>query len=208
MDVRPAEPDLAALGIDAAAPIFVCPGFPYKYTPRHDRLFVEIARNLPGSQFVFFVARPVVLTELLQARLKKAFLDAGLQPGRFLKPIPWQDKAGFHGLMRRATAFLDTVGFSGFNTAMQAIECDLPIVTREGRFMRGRFASGILRRMGVTEGIAQSDAGYVELATKLAADSAYRSRLRGRIAESKAPLFGDLASIRALEEFLAGAASA
>jgi predicted O-linked N-acetylglucosamine transferase (SPINDLY family) len=59
--------------------------------------------------------------------------------------------------MKRADVFLDTIGFSGFNTAMQAAECALPIVTREGRFMRGRLASGMLRSMGMSDLVAADE---------------------------------------------------
>ena len=52
---------------------------------------------------------------------------------------------------------LDTLGFSGFNTAIQAVECGLPVVSREGEFMRGRLGSGILRRMGMEALVATSD---------------------------------------------------
>jgi predicted O-linked N-acetylglucosamine transferase (SPINDLY family) len=107
--------------------------------------------------------------------------------------------------MRRADAFLDTIGFSGFNTAMQAVECALPIVTKEGRFMRGRLASGILRRMGVPELIAQSSEEYVALAAKAATDTQYRTSIRRRIEAQRDVLFEDEAPIRAVEDFLAGA---
>ena len=38
-----------------------------------------------------------------------------------------------------------TLGFSGFNTVMQAVECGLPVVTLRGEFLRGRLGSGIKR---------------------------------------------------------------
>ncbi|WP_128112987.1 hypothetical protein [Polynucleobacter necessarius] len=53
----PAEsvtPDLASLGIHADRPILLCPGTPYKYNPENDWVLVEIARQLPNAQFVFF----------------------------------------------------------------------------------------------------------------------------------------------------------
>jgi predicted O-linked N-acetylglucosamine transferase (SPINDLY family) len=103
--------------------------------------------------------------------------------------------------------FLDTIGFSGFNTAMQAVECGLPIVTREGRFLRGRLASGILKRMGLPELVAQSEEDYVTLAVKLARDTEYREHIRSRIAASRHLLFEDVAPIRALEAFLVEATS-
>jgi predicted O-linked N-acetylglucosamine transferase (SPINDLY family) len=92
------------------------------------------------------------------ARAARAGLSqAGLNFTDYGVFIPWQPRPSFYGLMKRATVFLDTIGFSGFNTAMQAVDCGLPIVTREGRFMRGRLASGILKRIGLHELIAASD---------------------------------------------------
>ena len=73
--------------------------------------------------------------------------------------IPTLDRARFFGLMQRAHLMLDTLGFSGFNTAIQAIECGLPVVSREGEFMRGRLGSGILRRMGMDALVADDRRG-------------------------------------------------
>jgi predicted O-linked N-acetylglucosamine transferase (SPINDLY family) len=107
--------------------------------------------------------------------------------------------------MKCADAYLDTIGFSGFNTAMQAVECGLPIVAREGRFMRGRLASGILKRMGLSELVATSEEDYIAIAVRLAQDAEYRRRMRERIVKTRHILFGDLAPVRALEEFLINA---
>jgi predicted O-linked N-acetylglucosamine transferase (SPINDLY family) len=104
--------------------------------------------------------------------------------------------------MKYADVFLDTIGFSGFNTAMQAMECSLPVVTREGRFMRGRLASGILRRTGLTELIAENESDYVTIVVRLVKDADYRRQIRHRIESTRHTLSGDLAPVRALENFL------
>ena len=117
--------------------------------------------------------------------------------------LPWLKREAFYALMRKADIYLDTIGFSGFNTAMQAIECGLPVVTLDGRFMRGRLASGILKRMGVTELVARSEDEYVDLAVRLASDTSYNLGVRRHIEATRAVLFNDLAPIRALEDFLA-----
>ena len=197
------EPDLGKLGIDPASPLLLCSGVPFKYAPQHDWIFTEIARRLGRCRFIFFTHQTRNLSEKLRRRLETVFARSRLKLDDFVTFIPWQNWPEFHGLLKRADVFLDTIGFSGFNTAMQAVECGLPIVAREGRFLRGRLASGILRRMGLQELVAGSEEDYIALALKLVQDGEYRERIRERIEADRHILFEDLAPIRALEDFLA-----
>jgi protein O-GlcNAc transferase len=200
--VVPREVDLAALGIRDGVPLLVCAGMPFKYTPRHDAVLIDIARRLGECQFVFFTPQPPELAAPLRRRLERAFAEAGLEAAAFVAWVPWQDRASFHGLMSQADVYLDTLGFSGFNSALQAVDCGLPPVAFEGRFLRGRLASGILRRMGLDELVAGTPAAYVEIAVKLARDAAYWGEVRERLIASRAGLYGDAEPVRALERFL------
>jgi predicted O-linked N-acetylglucosamine transferase (SPINDLY family) len=206
--VQRRAPDLAELGIDAGVPLLLCPGVPFKYAPQHDAVLVQIAQHLGRCQLIFFTHRLRACSEQLQRRLAAAFAGAGLDFGAFGRFVPWQDKPAFYGLLERCDVFLDTIGFSGFNTAMQALECGLPVVTKDGRFLRGKLASGLLRRIGLTQLIASSDAQYVDLVVRLANDAAYRQVLRQRICAARGVLFGDTAPVHALEQFLASAVAA
>ena len=47
----------------------------------------------------------------------------------------------------------------------------MPIVTVEDEFMRQRIAAGLLRQIGVTDGIAASPQEYVEFAVRWAEES-------------------------------------
>ena len=194
--------DLARLGLDAGVPLLVCPGTPFKYAPEHDAVLPEIARELGACQLVFFTHWARALSEKLHLRLAAAFTRAGLDPGRHLKFLPWLSPAEFHALMRRADLCLDSIGFSGFNTALQVLECSLPMVTREGRFLRGRLASGMLRRIGLHELVASDEQAYVATAVGLVREPSRGQELRRRIASQLHRLYGDPAPIRALEEFL------
>ncbi len=195
--------DLGQLGIDPRSPLFLCPGMPFKYAPQHDWVFAEIARSLGRCQFIFFIPEVGILAEKLRQRLEAAFTRYGLKIDEHVIFIPWLTGPAFDGLLDRADVFLDTIGFSGFNTAMQAVERGIPIVTREGRFLRGRLASGILKRMALQELVAGSEEDYISLAVKLIRDGEYRERTRERIAAERHVLFEDMAPIRALENFLA-----
>jgi protein O-GlcNAc transferase len=98
--------------------------------------------------------------------------------------------------------FLDSIGFSGFNTAMQAVECDLPIVTLEGDSLRGRFGAGILREMGLGEYVASDVHAYADIAARLAHDAGERERVRARMRDARAKVFATEAPVREFESFL------
>ena len=200
-----AEPDLRALGIDPESRMLVCPGAPFKYLPEHDPVLTAIAERSPKSRLVFFTHGIAELSDKLRRRLAAAFTRARLDFERHVVFIPWQPRPQFYGLMRRARVYLDTIDFSGFNTAMQAVECGLPIVTREGRFLRGRLASGILRRAGLHELVAGSAEQYVQLVARLADDDEFRARTGERMAAARGVLYDDPAPVDALAAFLADA---
>ena len=135
-------------------------------------------------------------------RLKNEFKKANLMFDEHIKLLPLLKPEKFYGLLSKVDIFMDTVGFSGFNTALQAIECNLPIVTIEGEFMRGRLASGILKRLGMLDLIAANKAEYVNTVNKLITDRVYNLKIRDRIKKSKAILFMDLSPINDFEKFL------
>jgi predicted O-linked N-acetylglucosamine transferase (SPINDLY family) len=194
------------LALNRSGVLLLCPGTPYKYLPRHDAIFIEIARRMPECRFVFCHDTQPSVSRMVENRLRAAFAGAGMRFDDHVSFVPRQSRAGFFGLMQIADFCLDTIGFSGFNTTMQAVECGLPVVGYEGRFMRGRFASGILRHMRLSELVATTDEQYVELVAKLASDVAYLQRVRAGIAEAAPGLFGDPSPLPALEDFLERAA--
>jgi predicted O-linked N-acetylglucosamine transferase (SPINDLY family) len=200
--LTPANIDLRTLGIPPDGPVFICPGVPFKYRPQHDWILVEIARRLGRGTFVFFRHEAGELSRKLQERIAAAFRSAGVDPARHLLSIPWQPRAAFFGLMRQADVYLDTIGFSGFNTMMQAVECRLPCVTHEGRFMRGRLGSGILTRVGLSELVAADHQRYIDLAVGLAEDPARRARIREVMALDAGAAFADVGAVDALARLL------
>ena len=204
--VAPSAVDLPALGIREGVPLLVCAGTPFKYTPRHDAVLAAIARRLGECQFVFFTPGSAdALMHRLRERMTRSFAAVGLDLEACAAFVPWQSRPQFYGLMAQADVYLDTLGFSGFNTALQAIECGLPVAAWEGRFLRGRLASGILRRMGMDDLVAHSDAAYVDTAVRLAQDAAWWGSVRDRMTAARPRLYGDLAPVRALEKYFADA---
>ena len=206
--VTPAKLDLAAFGIAPGDRVLLCAGTPFKYAPRDDALLIDIARRCAPCRLVFFRGQPAQLAALLEQRLRAAFEAAGVSFEASVRFLPWQPQAAFFGLLDRCDVYLDSAGFSGFNTTMQAIERGTPVVAWEGEFMRGRFASGILRQAGLAEWVADTAAGYAERVERLCADRSLRERVRGQIVARRATLLDDRATVAALAEHLVRLATA
>jgi hypothetical protein len=68
--------------------------------------------------------------------------------------------------------------------------------------MRGRLASGILKKIGLHELIAENEDEFVNLVVKIAKNHEYNRLIRNKINQNRNFLYGDLKPIRALEKFL------
>jgi len=208
-----ADPDLRSLKLSSGDTLLLCPGTPFKYAPMYDGIWVQIAGQLKKKAFawrgtarlVFFRSRSAVMDRLFEQRLRGVFEASGVDFDGHVTIVPALAQSRFFGLMRHSALMLDTVGFSGFNTALQAVECALPVLAFEGEFMRGRLASGIMRRLDLPELVATTPQSFVEKALRLADDSGLRKQLRAKIIERRDVLFYDLAPVRALEQRLAEA---
>lgn len=206
--IAPQAPDLSGWGIGPADSLLLCAGTAFKYAPREDALWVDIARRCDPCKLVFFRKARDTLADRLAQRLRTAFDAAGADFERSVRFIPWQPQPAFFSLLQRAGAYLDTVGFSGFNTAMQAVECGTPVVAWEGRFMRGRFASAILRQLELDEWIADSHETYALRVAQLCADGAQRAAVRHAMEQRRSRLYGDRSSVDALAARLLALAGA
>ena len=201
------DPDLRMLGLPRGEPLLLCPGSPFKYSPLHDWIWIKIAEGLKamgGGRMVFFSSSTGTMHLQLWSRLRDSFAKAGLDFDAHVCIIPLLDRSEYFGLMRQASLMLDTLDFSGFNTALQAVECGLPYLAFEGAFMRGRLASCIMRRMDLDELVATSYEDFAARAIKLTADRERLQEFRSEITKRRTILFEDATPIRGLEDFLVG----
>ena len=202
-DVSKVDIDLARLGLAADRPILLSPGTAYKYAPQHDWVLAEIAKRLGRCHIVFFANKDLEdLNAKLWERLAQVFAARGLQFTEHCVVVPWQNRSSYYALLRRGDLMLDTIGFSGFNTAMGALECGLPVVAYEGRFMRGRFASGLMRSIDLHDLVAGDARAYVDLSVSLASDPGRRRRARQQIELARDQLFHDRGIVRSWQDCL------
>ena len=182
-------------------PLLLCLQNPLKITPAFDRVLAEIASRT-GARIGFSVRQPGI-GRLFKARIERQFVQAGLDPGKSLAFLPVKSHEAFLGAIRASTLVLDTSGFSGGATSLDALSVGTPVLTVEGNMARGRQTSAMLRILGCAQLIAAGDDDYAEKASELCGDELARSGLRSVITARLPALFEDDAPVRAFAEFLA-----
>ncbi len=180
--------------------VYLCSQNLGKLLPRHDRLFARILARVPDSELWFLDRPEPAISARFHARLAAACAAEGVVPERVVHR-PRMGQSEFLALNAAADVLLDGVGWSGCNTTFEGLAMGLPAVTWPGTLMRGRHSFAILTQAGLTETVAGSGDDYVEIATRLGADEAWRAQCRAAV-RAKAPrAFDDEAPIRALEAF-------
>ncbi|HBB34443.1 MAG TPA: O-linked N-acetylglucosamine transferase, SPINDLY family protein [Cyanobacteria bacterium UBA8803] len=177
------------------AVIYLCCQAPFKYLPQYDFIFTEIACRVPQAQFVFLRG------ELLRSRLSRAFATVGLQMEDYCAFLSIPERFDYLMINLLADVYLDTFCWSGGNTTLEAIACNLPIVTCPGEFMRGRHSYSFLKMLGVTDTITYTETEYVEIAVRLGLDSVWRQEIAKRMEECHDRLYEDKACVAGLEAF-------
>ena len=205
LNPQPTDLNLTSIGLSHNEPLLLCPGMPFKYRPEHDVVWANIACELQmfgSGRLVFFESHYKAMNQQFERRLRGCFVKNNVDFDRTVRFLPKLPRDQFYRLMQSATLMLDSIGFSGFNTALQSLECGLPVLAFEGTFMRGRLASALLRRMDLTESIATSAEEYVQKALKLTREPLANEALRREIKARRGMLFNDIEPVRSLERFL------
>jgi predicted O-linked N-acetylglucosamine transferase (SPINDLY family) len=174
----------------------------FKYLPQYDYIFAEIAKAVNNAKFVFISApQGKHITNIFEERLEKAFAKLGLNSEDYCIILPRQSHYEFMQLNQIADIYLDTFAWSGGFTTLNAIACNLPIVTCPGEFMRGRHSYAFLKMLGITETIASSEAEYIEIAVKLGLDADFRNSIVERTSQNHNRVFNDQTAVEGLEAF-------
>jgi len=172
------------------------------FLPQHDDIYARIAERVPDCELVFIETRSASATATFRDRMERAFAARGLSFSARSVILPMMPPTEFAAVTRLMDVGLDTIGWSGCNTTLETLACDVPVVTLPGSNTRARHASAFLTMMGVTETIAESADDYIEIAVRLGKDPAWRRTISEKVASTKARCYRDRNCVTALEEFL------
>lgn len=189
-------------GLRSNAILYLCCQSLFKYLPQYDEVYPKIAQEISDCQFIFISNKSNFVTEQFHSRMKLTFNKYGLDAEDYIIFLPFLEPAQYHAINRLSDIYLDSIGWSGGNTTLEAIACNLPIVTLPKEMMRSRHSAAILSMMGMTETIAESVDEYMGIAVRLGKDAEFRKYLSDKIAKNKHLIYVDRTCIDALEDFL------
>jgi protein O-GlcNAc transferase len=181
-------------------PLLMCLQSLFKLTPDFDHAVARIAGEADAR--ILFFEFPNHCVERFRQRLTHAFEARGLDIDRHVELIGRRDYPGYLGGIAGADLVLDSIGFSGGATSLDALSVGTPVITVEGQFMRGRQTAAMLRLLGVDELIGRDIDSYVKAAVSLSRDADRRESLRARLLQASDRLFEPVDVMPALAEFL------
>lgn len=150
-------------------------------------LWAEVLARLPEATLTLGFQRAFEDPDLV-ARVRAPFAARGVDLARVRFRPPPADAAGHLAAYDEVDIALDPFPFNGSTTTFEALWMGVPVVTLVGRTMVARWATAILRRVGLGDLCAADAAEYVDTVAALAADparrAALRRALRGRLAAS------------------------
>ena len=172
----------SAVGLPEDAPVFAAFVGVQKLSPRCVAAWRRVLDALPRAVLAF----SPVNDEERQAIERRA-TGFGLDAAR-LAFVPYRRGDDAYNRARYALVdvALDTMPYTGGDTTAAALDALVPVVTRVGARHAERLGYSILMHLGLTQTIAHTDDGYVELALRLATDRSFRDGVRADVARAMA----------------------
>ena len=183
--------------------VYLCLQSPQKYLPGDDHMYAEIAARLNNAVLVFLEGGSQIFGHsTLKTRLRNAFDKYNVNMERQVRYLPHLSPEQYQSLNSLGDIALDTPGWSGGNTTLEALYQNLPLVTLRGNQMRACVSAGILQLIEVEETVATNKKDYIEIAVRLGKDRNWRQQVAKKISKSRAKLETDMSCMRAMEDFL------
>jgi protein O-GlcNAc transferase len=140
-----------------------------KLTHRTLRLWAQVLQAVPHARLLIKAPsfKDPSAIDALGARLQALGVD--------LARVEFRGPSGLTEMMAEyedVDIALDTVPYNGGTTSLQALWMGVPVLVMQGHNFVSRMGASFMSAAGLPEWVAQTDAQYVELARRMAADRA------------------------------------
>ncbi|MEO8674029.1 MAG: hypothetical protein ABI569_00520 [Casimicrobiaceae bacterium] len=170
----------AALGLPEDAVVFGTFVGVLKLSQRCVSVWRRVLDAVPGAVLAFSPQR-----DEDRRAIERRVTGLGIAASRVaFIPYRLNDDAFNRARYRAVDIALDTMPYTGGDTTAAALDAGVPVVTRVGGRHAERMGYSILMHLGLTQTIAQTDDGYIDLAVRLARNRAFRDDARADVARA------------------------
>ena len=176
------------LDIPADAIVFLSAQRGYKRHIDTMRLQMQILKSVPNS---YFLIKGLGDQDSIRSLFEQTAKLEGVDP-KCLRFLDITETEAIHRAnLGLADIVLDTYPYNGATTTLEALWMGVPLVTRVGEQFSARNSYGMMVNAGISEGIAWTDAEYVEWGIKLGKDAQLRQDISIKLKASRqtAPLW-------------------
>lgn len=187
------------LDIPGDAVVYLSAQRGYKRHPDTTRSQIKIIKQVPNS---YFLIKGTADEESIKSFFNQIAEEEGVDCDR-LRFLPDAFSEAVHRAnLGIADVVLDTYPYNGATTTLETLWMGIPLVTRVGQQFAARNSYTMMINAGVTEGIAWTDAEYVEWGVRLGEDSALRQQISWQLRRSRqtAPLWNGKQFTREMEK--------
>ena len=173
----------ADFGIPEDAVIYLSSQGGAKRHPDNMKLQVQILAQVPKS---YLLIKGMKTDEsVILKNFAELAVSLGVDSDR-IKIMPATPKEDTHRAnLKIADIILDTYPYNGATTTLEALWCEVPLVTRVGQQFAARNSYSMLMNAGLTEGIAWTDDDYVNWGVMFGLNRDLRDRVRWKLRQGK-----------------------
>ena len=162
------------------------------------RLQMQIIKSVPNS---YFLIKGLADQDSVKALFTQVAIAEGVDPVRLRFLSLDTSEAVHRANLAIADVVLDTYPYNGATTTLETLWMCIPLVTRVGEQFAARNSYTMMVNAGISEGIAWTDAEYVQWGIRLGKDAALRQNIANRLKASRqtAPLWNGAKFTREME---------
>ena len=172
---------------------FYIPQGLFKFLPKYDYLIGEILDQNQKSTITFIKDKDPFFTNKFINRLKRIKkINKNFNRLIFLEGM---SQVTYYNKLANHKIILDTVGWSGGNTSMEALYLNKPIVTLIGNNLRANHTVAMLKQIDLDMLIARDYKEYISIANKLMENNEFFNFIVNKIINNKHLIFNKKISL-------------
>ncbi len=166
---------------------FYIPQGIFKFLPKYDYLLGEILDNDKQATISFIKDKDPYFNDKFINRLKRVKkINKNFDRLIFIEGM---SQVSFYKKLASHKIILDTVGWSGGNTSMEALYLNKPIVTLQGKTLRANTTAAMLKQINLDILIAKDYKEYIFLANKIMKNEEFFKFIVNKIKNNKHLIF-------------------